>query len=129
MDPSKDAAKIRAFFIHPKFARQGLGSTLLKYCELQANLNGFTQLEMMATLPGVKLYSAMAYKAISDEIIRLPNKVPLRFVRMAKNLKELIPVDKVSGELLSNAPIVFFRKQDALSDQTRSLGMELRAKL
>ncbi|MFA6303847.1 MAG: GNAT family N-acetyltransferase [Legionella sp.] len=129
LDPSKDAAKIRAFFVHPKFARLGLGSMLLKYCEQQANSNGFTQLEMMATLPGVKLYSAMAYKAISDEIVMLPNKVPLRFVRMAKNLKELIPGDKVSGELLSNATIVFFRKHEALSDQTKSLGMESRAKL
>lgn len=87
LDPSQDAAKIRAFFIHPKFARQGLGSILLKYCEQEANLSGFTQLEMMATLPGVKLYSAMGYAAISDEVVMLPNHVPLKFVRMTKNLK------------------------------------------
>jgi GNAT superfamily N-acetyltransferase len=99
LDPSKDDAKIRAFFIHPKCARQGLGSLLLKYCEQQANLNGFTQLEMMATLPGVKLYRAMAYKAISDEIVVLPNKVPLRFVRMTKNLKKFILGDETSDVL------------------------------
>jgi N-acetylglutamate synthase-like GNAT family acetyltransferase len=88
LDPSKDAAKIRAFFVHPKFARKGLGSMLLKYCEQEANFSGFTQLVMMATLPGVKLYKAMAYKAISDEIVMLPNNVPLRFVLMTKNLNE-----------------------------------------
>lgn len=96
LDPSKEAAKIRAFFIHPKFARQGLGSKLLGYCEQQAHKNGFTQLEMMATLPGVKLYSKFDYKAVSDEIVMLPNGVPLKFVRMSKNLKEHMLVDENS---------------------------------
>ena len=86
LDPLKDAAKIRAFFIHPKFARQGLGSMLLQYCELQAQKNGFTQLEMMATLPGVKLYKQLGYEAVSNEVVILPNKVSLRFVHMRKNL-------------------------------------------
>lgn len=84
LDPSKEAAKIRAFFIHPKFARQGLGSMLLKHCELEASLNGFTRIEMMATLPGVELYSRWAYQAVSEEVVLLPNHVLLRFVRMMK---------------------------------------------
>ncbi|WP_133135710.1 GNAT family N-acetyltransferase [Legionella rowbothamii] len=84
LEPSKEAAKIRAFFIHPKFARQGLGSMLLKHCEHEALLNGFTQFEMMATLPGVKLYTTLAYKAVCEEVITLPNNVSLRFVRMMK---------------------------------------------
>ncbi|AOW57174.1 TPA: GNAT family N-acetyltransferase [Legionella pneumophila subsp. pneumophila] len=84
LDPQQDFAKIRAFFIHPKFARQGLGSILLKHCEQEALLQKFTRLEMMATLPGVKLYSAFGYKPISNEVITLPNNAPLRFVRMTK---------------------------------------------
>jgi GNAT superfamily N-acetyltransferase len=84
LDPATDAAKIRAFFIHPKFARQGLGSMLLQHCEQEAGLHGFTQFEMMATLPGVKLYAALAYKAVSDELVLLPNNISLRFVRMTK---------------------------------------------
>ena len=84
LDPRTEAAKIRAFFIHPKFARQGLGTLLLKHCEHEASLNGFTQFEMMATLPGIKLYTTLAYKAVADETVVLPNKVPLRFVRMVK---------------------------------------------
>lgn len=110
LDPAKDAAKIRAFFIHPKFARQGLGSQLLKYCEHQASLSGFTQLEMMATLPGVKLYSAMAYKVISDEQVRLPNQISLRFVRMTKNLNEFILSVKTFDELSLSMSIGFFRE-------------------
>ncbi|HGF1413878.1 TPA: GNAT family N-acetyltransferase, partial [Legionella pneumophila] len=73
-----------AFFIHPKFARQGLGSILLKHCEHEALLQKFTRFEMMATLPGVKLYSAFDFHPISNEVITLPNNVPLRFVRMTK---------------------------------------------
>ena len=88
LDPLKEPAKIRAFFIHPKFARQGLGCMLLKYCEQQASLHGFTQLEMMATLPGVKLYTTLAYEAVSEELVLLPNKSSLRCVRMLKYLND-----------------------------------------
>lgn len=86
LDPSKDAAKIRAFFIHPKFARQSLGSLLLKHCERQALLYGYARLEMMATLPGVKLYKKLGYQDVSDELVVLPNKISLEFVRMSKDL-------------------------------------------
>lgn len=85
LDPSKDAAKIRAFFIHPKFSRQGLGGILLKHCEEEAYLSGFSELEMMATLPGVEFYTRFSYRALSDEVVILPNQIPLRFVRMIKN--------------------------------------------
>ncbi|USQ13321.1 GNAT family N-acetyltransferase [Legionella lytica] len=84
LDPTMDAAKIRAFFIHPKFARQGLGSMLLQHCEQDAGLHGFTHFEMMATLAGVKLYAAFAYKAVSNERVVLPNSISLKFVRMEK---------------------------------------------
>lgn len=89
LDPQVDFAKIRAFFIHPKFARQGLGSFLLKHCEQEAIGYGYTRFEMMATLPGVKLYKALDYRVISNEIIELPNKKHVRFVRMTKNLMDI----------------------------------------
>ena len=63
LDPAKDAAKIRAFFIHPDHARQGLGTRLLIHCEQQAWDSGFTRLELGATLPGVRLYSTLGYLA------------------------------------------------------------------
>ena len=127
LDPLKDAAKIRAFFIHPKFARQGLGSMLLKHCEREAHLNGFTQLEMMATLPGVKLYTTLAYKAVSDKVVMLPNNVPLRFVRMIKNLKEHMLDKNSEKEKSSITSIGLFR--DSINEHAESSAVALRSKL
>ena len=53
LDPARDAAKIRAFFVHPEWARQGIGSRILEACEAAAVAEGFTRLELVATLPGV----------------------------------------------------------------------------
>ena len=89
LDPKIDAAKIRAFFVNPDYARRGLGKTLLRYCEQQAVAHGFSSIEMMATLPGVKLYQACGYLSVGEEVHNLPNGVPLRFLRMIKNGVEL----------------------------------------
>ncbi len=97
LDPAKDAAKIRTFFIHPKFARQGLGNTLLKHCEQEAFKNKFTQFEMMATITGMNLYKTLDYKEVSNTSIMLPNRVSLPFVHMRKNLRELKPVNTTSA--------------------------------
>ena len=88
LNPLQEAAKIRAFFIHPNFARQGLGRMLLQHCEYEATQQGFMSFEMMATLPGVKLYSAAGYRLVKDVFITLPNDVEVRFVKMSKSLKE-----------------------------------------
>jgi N-acetylglutamate synthase-like GNAT family acetyltransferase len=73
LDPKMDAAKIRAFFVHPAYARQGLGKQLLHHCETMAWSQGFKSMELLATLPGVKLYSAYGYTTI-QEINRLATK-------------------------------------------------------
>lgn len=86
LDPKMEAAKIRAFFVHPNFARKGLGRKLLDYCEQQALANGFLKIEMMATLPGVKLYQAFGYTGLDKVNHTLPNGVNLRLLRMSKNL-------------------------------------------
>ena len=86
LDPASDAAKIRAFFVHPDFARRGLGSRLLEACEDAARAAGFTRMEMMATLPGVKLYRALGYAAALPQVFAMPNGVSLTFVPMMKSL-------------------------------------------
>lgn len=58
--PGKDAAKIRAFFVHPEYVRQGIGKELLKICENQAKLAGFNALELVATLSGENYIKKMA---------------------------------------------------------------------
>jgi GNAT superfamily N-acetyltransferase len=61
LDPGTHAAKIRAFFVDPANARRGIGTLLLERCEKEARTHGFSQVELMATLPGVKLYAARGY--------------------------------------------------------------------
>jgi GNAT superfamily N-acetyltransferase len=61
LDAKTQAAKIRAFFVEPGCARRGIGSLLLRHCEQQARDRGYTRVELMATLPGAKLYAAKGY--------------------------------------------------------------------
>ena len=64
LDPATDAAKIRAFFVDPAFARRGVGAAILAACEAGAIAAGFRRLELMATLPGVPFYAAAGYAAL-----------------------------------------------------------------
>src|SRR5262249_32659710 len=64
LDPRLDAAKIRAFFIHPDWARRGVGGLILETCEHAARQAGFTRLEMGATLTGVPFYQAKGYTCL-----------------------------------------------------------------
>ncbi|KTD09046.1 GNAT family acetyltransferase [Legionella gratiana] len=84
LDPKKDYAKIRAFFVHPDHARQGLGKKLLEYCEQQALIYGFTKFEMMATLPGAKLYQVCGYQIIEPKYFVLPEGHVFKMLKMTK---------------------------------------------
>ena len=84
LDPARDAAKIRAFFVHPKWARQGIGGMILEACENAAREAGFTRLEMGATLSGVAFYRAKGYVAMENQEVPLGNGESLPIVRMAK---------------------------------------------
>lgn len=84
LDPRTDAAKIRAFFVHPAWARRGMGSRILELCEEAARAEGFTRFEMGATLTGVPLYRRHGY--VERERIELPleNGESLPIVRMTR---------------------------------------------
>jgi GNAT superfamily N-acetyltransferase len=84
LDPTHDAAKIRAFFVHPAFARRGIGTLILEACENAAISAGFRQLEMGATLSGVPFYRARGYAEIENEEVPLGNGHTLPIVKMAK---------------------------------------------
>lgn len=86
LDPKRESAKIRAFFVHPDHARKGIGKALLEHCEAQARSHGFQLCEMMATLPGVKLYEKFGYVAMEECLHAAPDGTRIRFVRMAKRL-------------------------------------------
>ena len=86
LDPVTEAARIRAFFVHPGAARQGLGRRLLAHCEAAARAAGFRRLELMATLPGEPLYRAAGYQALEPVAYPLPDGRTVRFVRMGRSL-------------------------------------------
>lgn len=88
LDPASEAARIRAFFVHPSVARRGLGRRLLVHCEAAAVAAGFRRAELMATLPGEPLYRAVGYSALECVAHLLPDGQAVAFVRMGRSLPE-----------------------------------------
>jgi len=85
LDPATDAAKIRAFFVAPAFARRGVARLLLEECEARARAAGFARLDLMATLPGVPFYAASGF--VGDAAVALDlGGIPVRFIPMSKTL-------------------------------------------
>jgi GNAT superfamily N-acetyltransferase len=85
LDPRVDAAKIRAFFIHPEWARQGLGTRLLDACENAARAAGFARFELGATLTGEKLFRTRGYSFVERIEVPMSNGHTLPVIRMAKS--------------------------------------------
>jgi GNAT superfamily N-acetyltransferase len=86
LDPLNQAAKIRAFFVDPSWARRGIGSLLLDRCESEARAHGFSRVELMATLPGVKLYAARGYVGMPQVKYDLGTGESIEFIPMRKDL-------------------------------------------
>ncbi|MBS0395005.1 MAG: GNAT family N-acetyltransferase [Proteobacteria bacterium] len=88
LDPATEAAKIRAFFVDPGHARRGLGRMLLERSEADAVRVGFRSLELMATLPGQRLYRESGFKAGAEIDYPLPGGLTIRFVPMRKEIAD-----------------------------------------
>jgi len=86
LDPVSEAAKIRAFFVHPSWARRGIGTLILEACERDAVAAGFRRLEMAATLTGVKFYEARGYEQHEKFDVPLGNGRSIEVVRMEKRI-------------------------------------------
>jgi GNAT superfamily N-acetyltransferase len=86
LDPATQPAKIRAFFVDPAHARRGIGSLLLDHCENQARAYGYSEVELMATLPGAKLYTARGYAAGSPVHFEVGSAERIEFIPMRKPL-------------------------------------------
>ncbi len=84
LDPGTDAAKVRAIFVHPEFARRGLGSLILARVEAEAAAVGFRRFEMGSTLTGVALYKLKGYVEVERIEVPLANGEALPVVRMEK---------------------------------------------
>jgi N-acetylglutamate synthase-like GNAT family acetyltransferase len=79
-----DAAKIRAFFVHPEWARRGIATKILERCEEAAREAGFRRFEMGATLTGAKLFGTRGYVAVEKIEVQLKNGEKLPVIRMEK---------------------------------------------
>jgi GNAT superfamily N-acetyltransferase len=84
LDPIRDNARIRAFFVHPDWARRGIGSRILAACESAAMEAGFKGFELGATITGERLYRARGYQAIERIEVPLGNGALLPIIRMSK---------------------------------------------
>ena len=85
LDPAADAAKVRAIFVHPAFARRGLGTLLLAHVEAAARAAGFRRFEMGSTPTGVPLYRLKGYAEVERIAVPLSNGEKLPVVRMVKD--------------------------------------------
>lgn len=91
LDPRCEPARIRAFFVDPAHARRGLGRAILARSESEAFESGFSAFELMATLPGVRLYEACGYRRGEPIEHPLPGGQRIRFVPMSKHMPARSP--------------------------------------
>ncbi|HEX3270877.1 MAG TPA: GNAT family N-acetyltransferase [Ktedonobacterales bacterium] len=87
LDPARDAAHIRAFYVHPDWARRGIGSSLMRACELAAREAGFTRMDLGSTLAGESLYAAMGFHVRERVDISLPDGQSLPAAMMEKQIQ------------------------------------------
>lgn len=85
LDPAKDNAKIRAFFVDPDFVGHDVGQALLNTCETAAMEAGFQSFELMATLTGARFYRRHGYVGDKTEIVKLACGTTLDFIPMCKS--------------------------------------------
>lgn len=87
LDPAKDAARIRAFFVEPAWARRGVGTALLEESIRAAEKAGFSRLELVATLPGETLYAAKGFEVTERSTTILPDGVSVPLVSMGRSIR------------------------------------------
>jgi GNAT superfamily N-acetyltransferase len=83
LDPALDAARVRAMYANPAYARRGVGRLVLELCESAAAAEGFTRLELVGTLAGEPLYAAYGFAPL-ERFDASVTDVPVPCVRMEK---------------------------------------------
>jgi GNAT superfamily N-acetyltransferase len=83
LDPSRHPAKVRAMYTHPAFTRRGVGRLILSLCEAAAAAEGFTTLELMATLSGQPLYEASGFTPL-EHVTDPAGGAPVPIIRMRR---------------------------------------------
>jgi GNAT superfamily N-acetyltransferase len=91
LDPATEPARVRAFFVHPAWARRGIGSQIMEACLGAARGDGFRSLELAATLPGEPLYRVFGFESVERLDTLLPDGVSVPFIRMSRALDPATP--------------------------------------
>ena len=86
LNPAKEPARIRAFYIHPQWSRRGIGSMILDACEQAARVSGFKTIELASTLPGVPFYLSRGYQKAEAISIPMESGETLITYRMTNTL-------------------------------------------
>jgi GNAT superfamily N-acetyltransferase len=87
LDSKRDAARVRAFFVHPAWARRGIGRSIMAACERAIIAAGFHKVDIVATLPGEPLYASFGYTVTERYEIVMTEGLSLPAVRMTKNIE------------------------------------------
>ena len=88
LDPERDAARIRAFFVHPAWTRRGFARRLYDACAGAARTWGFRELQLVSTLPGEPLYRALGFTPDEELVHEMPDGVGLPVVRMRQKIAD-----------------------------------------
>jgi predicted N-acetyltransferase YhbS len=91
LDPERDAARVRAFFVHPAWARRGIGRSIMVACEQGIVQAGFRTVDIVATLAGEPLYAAFGYAVVDRYEIAMAGDLTLPVVRMTKRTEGVSP--------------------------------------
>jgi GNAT superfamily N-acetyltransferase len=86
LDPKKESARVRAMYTDPAQERRGIGRMVLDACEAAARGEGFSSVELAATLAGEPLYRACGYHTIEPFTSRTSAGVDVPLIRMGKSL-------------------------------------------
>jgi len=86
LNPAHDPARIRAFFVHPHWARQGMARTLFNRCLSAARHEGFRTFELAATTPGEPVYTTLGFKPVEYYAVPMPDGTELPLVRMIRSI-------------------------------------------
>ena len=86
LNPAMDAARVRAFFVHPNWERRGIGRVLLEASEAAIRKAGFQRIELAATLAGEALYARHGYTVAERYDAPMPGGMTIAVVRMTKSL-------------------------------------------
>ena len=86
LDPATEPARVRAMFVRADWTRRGLGRRILEECEAAARREGFRDLALMATLPGVPLYLACGFRQLDEVEVAMPDGATIECLSMEKSI-------------------------------------------